>query len=439
MIKRIFLISVFLIAGLSAADAQTGTWSGKLDIQGMKLSIVFHLDDANPAVDSPDQGAKDIPTQIERGAMGKLTVKIPSLGAIYEGQWLINKIVGTFTQMNMSLPLTLTPGENKPRRPQTPAGPFPYDTEEVSFTNGDVTLNGTLILPEGYSRKTPALVMVTGSGQQNRDEEIFGHRPFAVIADALGRAGIATLRYDDRGFSGYEGNINDCTIDDFKEDALSGIRMLRERFDKVGVIGHSEGGTIAMMLAADNEADYIISLAGMSVSGAETLVWQNRIALLSAGLPESMTDAYCKLIAEAFHMKANGGRMPVADDYDLPEGLKQNYQAVLSQIQTPYMSDFLTLDTRPLHGNIKCPVLALNGTKDMQVDAVRNLEALRKGLPDNPKNQISAVEGVNHLFQNCETGSVNEYKEIEETFSPAVLEKIVSWLNEIKQRLREAL
>ena len=432
MIKRIFLISVFMIAGLSAADAQTGTWSGKLDIQGMKLSIVFHLDDANPAVDSPDQGAKDIPAQIERGAMGKVTVKIPSLGAIYEGQWLINKIVGTFTQMNMSLPLTLTPGENKPRRPQTPVGPFPYDTKEVSFTNGDVSLNGTLILPEGYSRKTPALVMVTGSGQQNRDEEIFGHRPFAVIADALGRAGIATLRYDDRGFSGYEGNINDCTVDDFRKDALSGIRMLRERFDKVGVIGHSEGGTIAMMIAADNEADYIISLAGMSVSGAETLVWQNRIALLSAGLPETMTDAYCKLIADAFHVKTNGGRMPAADDYDLPEGLKQNYQAVLSQIQTPYMSDFLTLDTRPLHGNIKCPVLALNGTKDMQVDAVRNLEALRKGLPDNPKNQISAVEGVNHLFQNCETGSVNEYKEIEETISPAVLEKIISWLKDIK-------
>ena len=246
-----------------------------------------------------DIGAKDIPAQIERGAMGKLTVKIPSLGAIYEGQWLINKIVGTFTQMNMSLPLTLTPGENKPRRPQTPAGPFPYDTEEVSFTNGDVTLNGTLILPEGYSRKTPALVMVTGSGQQNRDEEIFGHRPFAVIADALGRAGIATLRYDDRGFSGYEGNINDCTIDDFKEDALSGIRMLRERFDKVGVIGHSEGGTIALMLAAEGQADFIISLAGMAVSGTETLVWQNRVALTEAGLPKEVTDEYCRLIEEA--------------------------------------------------------------------------------------------------------------------------------------------
>lgn len=430
MIRKIFsLVAFFLIAVL--AGAQTGTWSGKLDVQGTGLSIVFHLDDENPTFDSPDQGGRGIPAQIERGVAGKITVRIPSLGASFEGMWMINKIVGTFKQMNVSLPLTLTPGENKPNRPQTPVGPFPYETEEVTFADGDVILHGTLVLPEGYSRSTPVMIMVTGSGQQNRDEEIFEHKPFAVIADALARAGFATLRYDDRGVGGFAGNINECTVGDFRDDAIAGIALLRERFDKVGVIGHSEGGTIAMMLAAEKHVDFIISLAGMAVSGAETLVWQNRVALSSAGVPDETVDAYCKLIAEAFDVKVNGGMMPRADEQDLPEALKQNYLAVLTQIQIPYMADFLAVDVRPLLSAITCPVLALNGTKDMQVPYEVNLGALRSGLPAGSRNQIEAVEGVNHLFQHCTTGAVTEYRDIEETISPEVLDMIVMWLKEM--------
>ena len=428
MIKKILTMALLIWFNISAADAQTGTWSGKLDVQGKGLSLVFHLDEENPTMDSPDQGAKGIPVQLERKAGGNISIRIPSLGASYEGVWLIRQIVGTFTQMNLSFPLTLTPGENKPARPQTPQGPFPYQTEEVSFTNGDVALHGTLTLPEGYTRNTTALVMVTGSGLQNRDEEIFDHKPFAVIADALARAGIATLRYDDRGFNGYDGDINACTTEDFKDDALAGIVLLKERFDKVGVLGHSEGGTIALMLASDQKTDFIISLAGMVISGAETLVWQNRLAFLEAGIPVAIVETYCRLLSEAFDKQINGGSFPSADLYDLPDVLKQNYQAVLAQIRTPYMSHLLTLDMRQILPGINCPVMALNGTKDLQVEAGSNLEALRKGLPANKTSHIEAIDGVNHLFQHCTTGSVSEYRTIEETVSPEVLIKITDWI-----------
>lgn len=427
---RTLIAALMLVISSAIAAAQTGIWSGKLEVQGTKLSLVFHLDDDNPTMDSPDQGAKGIPIQIERSGTGKIMIRIPSLGASYEGQWLVRQIAGTFRQMNVSFPLMLTPGENKPARPQTPVGPFPYKTEEVSFTNGDIRLDGTLTLPEDHKRNTPALIMVTGSGIQNRDEEIFEHKPFAVIADALARSGIATLRYDDRGYNGYAGDINDCTVDDFKNDALSAIEFLRERFDKVGIIGHSEGGTIAMMLAAENQADFIISLAGMAVSGAETLISQNRTTLASAGLPESIIDSYCKLISEAFNARTSGKEMPEADKYDLPDALKQNYSAVLMQLQTPYMTRFLSLDVRPILGNISCPVLALNGTKDIQVDHQNNLDAIRKGLSGNDKAVIESVEGLNHLFQHCTTGAVGEYNQIEETIAPEVLDRIVRWVKE---------
>lgn len=426
-----YILTIFAAAALYVfgAYAQTGTWSGKLDVQGTKLSLVFHLDDENPTMDSPDQGVKGIPIQIEREGFGALHITIPSLAASYEGKFMIKQIVGTFSQMGFSLPLILSPGEEKLKRPQTPQGPFPYTTEEVTFMNGDVVLNGTLVLPEGYSHTTPVLIMVTGSGQQNRDEELFEHKPFAVIADALARAGIATLRYDDRTFSGYAGNINNCTTEDFKNDALAGINLLRKRFDKVGVIGHSEGGTIALMLAAEKNADFIVSLAGMVVSGAETLVSQNRIALADAGIEADGIENYCDALMEVFMANVNGDSMPNIENHDLPLALKQNLRAVQHQIQMPYMKHFLALDMRPLLSRITCPVLALNGTKDIQVEHGTNLSALRNGLPANEKNSIESIDGVNHLFQHCNTGAVSEYREIEETISPAVIETIIEWIH----------
>ena len=428
MRKKLILIGV-LLAAVFSASAQTGTWSGKLDVQGTKLSLVFHLDEENPTMDSPDQGTKGIPIEVTRTAAGSITIKVPSIGATYEGLWLIKQIAGTFKQMGASLPLTLTPGEEKLNRPQTPQGPFPYAQEEVSFANGDAVLKGTLVLPEGCSRKTPVLIMITGSGLQNRDEEIYEHKPFAVIADALARAGIATLRYDDRGFGESTGDLVHCTTEDMKNDALAGIGLLRERFDRVGVIGHSEGGTIALMLAAENKADFIVSLAGMVVSGKETLLWQNRVSLAAAGIPAETIDSYCKALETVFDASTAGMPLPSTSQFNLPAALSQNLSAVMRQLSMPYLKHFVTLDVRPLLGGISCPVLALNGTKDMQVEAESNLGALRSGLPDNPCNKFETVEGVNHMFQHCQTGMTTEYRDIEETFAPEVLETLVEWFS----------
>ena len=429
--KKIVVL-VFVLAVALTAQAQTGDWYGKLNVQGTSITLVLHLNADGCKVDSPDQGVRGIPAEASHTDLGKLVISIPSFGATYEGFLLAGQLVGTFTQHGVSFPLTLTPGLPKLNRPQTPKGPFPYATEEVSFANGDAVLKGTLTLPEGYSRNTPVLVMVTGSGLQNRDEEIFEHKPFAVIADALARAGIATLRYDDRGFGESTGDAVSCTTEDLKNDALAGIKLLRERFDRVGVIGHSEGGTIALMLAAEKQADFIVSLAGMVISGEETLLIQNRQVLALAGFPETTVDTYCKALKEAFDAVVAGMNPPAADKYDLPEGLKQNYQAVLVQSATPYMRYFLALDMRPLLYTVTCPVLALNGSKDFQVDPDQNLSALRIGLPANPNNRIVPVEGVNHLFQHCPTGNPNEYKDIEETFAPEALTTIIEWLKALR-------
>ena len=430
--KKIIISTALLFSLAWLSQAQTGTWSGKLDVQGTKLSLVFHLDEENPTMDSPDQGAKGIPVQVTRGEFGNITINVPSIGATYEGQWLVKQIVGTFKQWGASFPMTLSPGVEKLNRPQTPVGPFPYATEEVSFAHGDAVLKGTLVLPDGYSRKTPVLIMVTGSGLQNRDEEIYEHKPFAVIADALARAGIATLRYDDRGFGESTGDLVNCTTEDMKNDALAGIVLLRERFDNVGVIGHSEGGTIALMLAAEKKADFIVSLAGMVVSGKETLLWQNRVSLASAGIPAETADTYCKALESVFNASIAGMPLPSVSQFELPAALSQNLTAVIRQLNQPYLKHFVALDVRPLLGGITCPVLALNGTRDMQVEAESNLGALRSGLPDKPCNKLDTVEGVNHMFQHCQTGMTPEYRDIEETFAPEVLEMLVGWLSNLK-------
>lgn len=429
--KRIVAISCLLVLCFCGAYAQTGVWSGKISVQGTDLPLVFHIGDDSATMDSPAQGVRGIPAEANISEIGKLTIKVPSIGAIFDGLYLGRQIVGTFTQNGVSFPLTLTPGEPKLNRPQTPIGPFPYTQEDVSFANGDAVLKGTLVLPEGYSRKTPVLVMVTGSGLQNRDEEIFEHKPFAVIADALARKGVATLRYDDRGFGESTGDAVNCTTEDLKNDALSGINFLRKRFDKVGVIGHSEGGTIAFMLAAEGNADFIISLAGMIVSGKELLLWQNRTILAYAGFGSGAVDEYYTLLKRAFDARISDGPMPSAEGTGLPDALKQNFQAVLMQLQSPYMKYFLELDVRKLLNKVHCPVLALNGTKDTQVECRSNLEALKAGLPAGGNNCIEAVDGVNHMFQHCATGVSTEYRGIEETFSPEVLQKIIIWIESL--------
>lgn len=420
-----------LLVGAFVADSQTGVWSGNLDVQGTRLPVVFHLDDDNPTVDSPAQSAKGIPMRLARVDGDSISVNIPAIGASFNGRLKNNEIIGTFSQRGFKFPLVLTQGEKLSRRPQTPQPPFPYSQEDVSFSNGDAVLKGTLSLPEGYDRDTPVLIMITGSGLQNRDEEVFDHKPFAVIADALAKKGIATLRYDDRGYGESTGDPVNCTTEDLMNDALSGIDLLRRKFNRVGVLGHSEGGTIALMLGADKKVDFIVSMAGMVISGRETLLDQNRYVFSQAGYPQEIVDEYCELLSLAFD---NDGSLPkkiVASN--MPVDLKRNLMAVMQQIKTPYMQYFLALDTRDKLGDILCPVLALNGTKDTQVFYKDNLDALSTGLPSNDLNRISASEGLNHLFQHCATGSVNEYSTIEETVSPEILDIISTWISSLSE------
>lgn len=422
------LTSLALAMLAFTANAQEGSWNGELDVMGTKLPLVFNFSPNGCTMDSPSQNAKGIPAEKTVSDDGTIKVKVGMIGATFEGKMADGEIKGTFTQNGFPLPLTLKAGKLAVKRPQTPVPPFPYKEESVSFTNAGYTFNGTLTLPENYTKQTPVVLMVTGSGQQNRDEELFEHKPFAVIADALARQGIASLRYDDRGWGDKSVNFADFTTDDFRQDAAAALPLLRKRFNKVGILGHSEGGTIAMMLAAEGKVDFIVSLAGMAISGKETLVMQNRQAMSSIGLPKDIVDSYCATISNILNEIANGKKTSEITIDGVPDNLKPILKKSLEQANSPYIRHFITVDASKQLSKIKCPVLALNGTKDTQVDCAANTTLLEKGLI-NSKHTIKKIEGVNHLFQHCTTGNVVEYQQIEETIASEVLEIIYSWIN----------
>jgi len=434
MKRNIILILLALIVLQGRAQTNLiGTWSGKLNVMGTSLTLVLNLEQGNGDVvvtlDSPDQGAKGIPCSREFLSDDSLSVKVAMINASYSARLKDGNLIGAFTQNGMSFPLTLKHEAPKENRPQTPKPPFPYTEEEVTFQNAGYTFHGTLTLPEGYDKQTPVLVMVTGSGLQNRDEELMGHRPFAVIADALARHGIATMRYDDRGWGDKSFSPLDDTIDDHKTDAEACVRLMRERFKHVGVIGHSEGGTIALMLASEGKVDFCVSLAGMAVSGKETLLDQNRTMLSFYGIPINQVNDYCKALGAAFdNIIAD---KPVEDDgTNLSPFMRQQFKPAIQQASSPYMRDFLKTDIRGSLSRVKCPVLALNGKRDTQVNASANLEAIDKGLTKS-KHEVVAYDDLNHLFQHCQTGLVDEYHKIEETFAPEVLTKIIEWVGAI--------
>lgn len=421
------LIVVSIFCSL-VANAQEGRWKGELNVPGMKLPIVFNFSSEGCTMDSPSQGAVGIKTDWTRSENGDVKISIPTIGGSYEGRLEGKEIKGVFKQMGMSFPLNLT--EARLNRPQTPVAPFPYTTEEVKFKNGDIELNGTLTLPTGFSKKTPVLVMVTGSGQQNRDEELFEHKPFAVIADAFARKGIATLRYDDRFLGDKSKDFGNFTTSDFKEDALAAINLLRGRFERVGVLGHSDGGTIALMLAAEGKVDLAVSMAGVSGSGKENLLLQNKAIFKSSGYSDDVVNMYCEVLDKVFGQMAEGKRpQGIAIPESLPIALKSNLQTIMSQPLVPYLSTLLSIDMSKSLSKIKCPVLAINGKLDLQVDHTYNLGVLEKGLT-NCKHKIVAFESLNHLFQHCKTGSPTEYSEIEETISPEVLGVMIDWIRQ---------
>lgn len=426
-----FLLLVGLLCAHLSLSAQSGTYCGKLNVMGTKLPLVFHFSSDGCTMDSPKQGAKGIPVQWTPSSSGEVKISIALIGASYEGKLTAdNQIEGTFMQAGMKFPLILKSGNvEAPRRPQNPQPPFPYTTEEVSFKNGNVCLNGTLTLPVNSTKRTPVVVMVTGSGQQNRDEELFMHRPFAVIADVFARNGIATLRYDDRFYCDTSAVFSNYTTQDLMEDAACAIQFARQRFNKVGVLGHSEGGAIALLLAADKKVDFVVSMSGMVASGRETILQQNNDMLHAmTNLPDDVIKAYLQALGEGLDAII-AGKKPneIALPKMLPATMSQSFQAAMKQAANPWFTHFLQVNPSAVLDKIACPVLAIGGKKDLQVNSTQHLGLLEKGLKGK-KHKIVELPDLNHLLQHCQKGTIEEYGEIEETISPEALQIMVDWL-----------
>ena len=330
--------------------------------------------------------------------------------------------------------------------PRTPRPPYPYKTEDVNFSNGEVALAGTLCWPasfNGNASDVPVVLMVSGSGQQNRDEELLGHKPFLVIADYLARNGIASLRYDDRGVGASTGDPNSVTIYSNAEDAAAGIAYLRDScgFSKVGVLGHSEGGTIAFMLAAGGMTDFILSLAGSALRGDVLLVEQNRSVLNQSGVPFAVTDDYCSVLGKVLEYRTAhaeiGETLPDAEAIvdslvrdcraELPAAFVYNLTLIASGTGA-WLDSFVRCDPAGFLPEVVCPAFVANGSLDVQVPAELNLAAVRTHLPENPQSIIKEYPRLNHLFQRCETGSVDEYAKLPYTISTEVLKDMTRWI-----------
>lgn len=453
--KKAILFFFALVMALNAsAQTVAGTWTGRLSVGGTQLTVALNITDNGDGtyactLDSPDQGVKGIPAEITVTDGTKVKVTIASLMAAYEGEIKDGELKGTFTQQGYPLQLDMKPGEVKPNRPQTPAEPYPYATKEVTVSNkaDGAELSGTLTYPVGYGnmdkKSVPVVVMVTGSGLQNRDEEVFGHKPFLVLADYLARNGIASLRYDDRGTGKSTGDTGGMTSESNMRDALAVVESVRKsgEFGKVGVLGHSEGGAIAFMTGARGKADFIVSMAGTGVSGKDILLSQNRVLLAKAGTPAGMVDDYCKAlggvldaIASADSIadpKAEAQAVVARTGVSLPAPAVDNLAKVIETC-TPWLKYFISYDPSADISGVKCPVMAVNGSKDTQVTAADNLSAIRRLLPKNSLNEVKEYDGLNHLFQHCATGNVTEYNQIEETMSPEVMADIAAWINKVK-------
>lgn len=407
-------ISAILLAITADIKAQTpdGQWSGDIVLgQGKNLPLVLNIgtgSDGKPCctLDSPMQGAEGIKTEVNVLTADSINITVPDIAATYAGRVTKDVITGCFTQMGMPFKLDLKRGGVMMNRPQTPQPPLGYTTQEVSFENkaAGAVLSGTLTWPEGYDGKkpVPVVIMVSGSGLQNRDEEVFGHKPFLVLADRLARNGIASLRYDDRGTGKSTGDASKATTSDFMKDAAAGLELLRsmdEKFSRVGVIGHSEGGLIAFMLAADGMTDFIVSLAGTGVKGDTIIAGQSNDALRRTGRPANVTATDIRKQAET------GGNA--------------------------WLRYFVDYDPADVIASTTCPVMALNGTMDTQVRPRLNLDRIKSLLPHNAKNSIKEYDGLNHLFQHCTTGFADEYGTIEETMSEDVMKDIAGWINSL--------
>ncbi len=405
-----FLILMLTVSIQVGAQSLDGTWKGVLSAGPQKLTLILHVSEAERSVklDVMEQGVKGLPLAVNVLENDSLNVAMAQIGLHYAGRLCNGVIEGTFSQNGFITQLIFNKGEVVLKRPQEPKSPFPYRVENVQFENqsAKVTLSGTLTYPEGYKggQKVPVVLMVTGSGPQNRDEELMGHKPFLVLADRLARHGIASLRYDDRGVGQSTGDFSSATTAALATDALAGIKYLRglKKFSCVGILGHSEGGSIAYMLGAGGNADFIVSLAG----------------------PACKFDTLMML-------QLNGLSKVQGAKEDVVHSVAETRQLLLSKDNSLWMKSALDMNFSKFLPLIKCPVMALSGSNDLNVPAEFNMLSLQNGLPHNSKNVIKIYPGLNHLFQHSPTGNPLDDVNIDETMSEEVMNDVCTWMNKV--------
>ena len=435
----------------------TGDWYGALEIQGTQLPLVFHISKTDAGfsstMDSPKQGAKGIPVPTTLFKNDSLTIQITAGGIEYKGVLKNNEVVGTFTQRGRSLPMILSRESNKKVRPQDPKKPYSYYSEDVVFNNpkANINLAGTLTLPNKEGT-FPAVILISGSSPQDRNEEVADHRPFLVLSDYLTKNGIAVLRYDDRGFAESEGDFAAATTKDFATDTESAVAYLKTRKEidtnKIGLIGHSEGGMIAPMVASkDKSIDFIVLLAAPGVQGNEVLLLQNEEIAKASGASQEQIEKSKNNNRTLYNMAINSKDISslkkeastfinkMLDDSKNPNVPTGDARTVyvnrlVHEVANPWMVFMLKYNPEATLENVDCPVLAVNGEKDLQVLADVNLSAIEKAVKNGGNNDVKIINypNLNHLFQECKTGLVNEYATIEETFSPKVLQDINDWI-----------
>ena len=462
MRKVAFTIMLGLSALVMFGQDVTGQWNGILKVPGAQLRLVFHVEKTDTGyastMDSPDQGANGLPVETTTFADATIRFTIPAAGIEYEGVLGSDGVIaGNFKQAGQLFPMNLTREVIEKeilKRPQEPTKPYPYHSEDITFKNekAGIELAGTLTLPnkEGVF---PVVILISGSGPQNRDEELLGHKPFLVLSDYLTRNGIAVLRYDDRGTAASKGNFGTATSKDFATDVEAGVAYLLGRKEinkkKIGLIGHSEGGVVAPMVAANSKnIAFIVLLAGTGIPGGELLLLQQ--ALISKVYGVSDEDvakaqdynrgAYAIVTAstDIEQLKTDltsyyNTRFKDNPDFEVPQGMTADelIQSMVDQLANPWMQYFIQHDPAPVLEKVKCPVLALNGEKDLQVPPKENLGAIAAALKKGKNKKFTTQEmpGLNHLFQECTTGSPEEYATIEQTISPAALTQILTWVN----------
>jgi pimeloyl-ACP methyl ester carboxylesterase len=446
-------------AGEARGKGAAGVWLGALEVGPVKLRLGVELAEVGGALQgtmtSLDQGGVKIKVDEAAFADGSLKLVLKSIGGTFEGKLSDDgsKLVGTWTQGPGKLPLTLERVDKLPstERPQEPKKPYPYNAEELTFENEDagIRLAGTLTFPKAGGPH-PAVVLISGSGPQDRDEAVMGHRPFLVLADHLTRHGVAVLRYDDRGVARSQGDYGAASTDEFVADVLAAVAYLKSRPEidpkRIGLLGHSEGGVTGpvAITRAPGDVAFLVMLAGVGVPLDELLVRQGRDLLTVGGAPPEAIEkanALQRKLFSAIKAAADGPAAEAAaraaidaEVAALPEAERAAagpmVDAQVKQVASPWFRGLLRYDPAATLAQVKCPVLAVCGEKDIQVAAKDNLAGIRAALETGGNEDVQTVElpGLNHLLQHCTTGAVSEYATIDETMAPEALDVITKWI-----------